>query len=308
MHTSRLTRQVLAACGTGVLLLGATACGDDGANDSKGTDGDASGQTQQYGGDGSGPQNGTGPGAMPGANGKVAAIDGSTAQVQSQLTGQVAVTWNASTTFTKQVAASLADVKAGDCVMVEPTEDSASSGESPPTEVTAATVRITEQVNGSCTPALRGGGLGDSAPQTQGSGPQVEGDGPGSAPDGSDGAPPRAQLRGFGAFGEVKDVTANGFTVTTTLPNDADDNETTTEVTVTVDRNTTYTTMAKGAASDVEVGVCVRADGTTDSTGAVTAKSIAVTPAVDGECGGMVFQRDAPGADSGTSSGTVKES
>lgn len=298
MRTSRLTRQVLAVCGTGALLLTAAACGSNGDDGNDGN-GNASGQAQQYGDPPNGPQGRTG-GAMPGANGKVAAVDGSTAQVQSQMTGQLAVTWTASTTFTKQVAAKLADIQAGDCVMVEPTDtgsdSSGSTSTTPPTAVTAATVRITEKTDGSCAPAMRAGGPQD------GGGPQVQqnGEGPGAAPDGAAPGDGPQQFRGFGAFGEVKAVTGNGFTVTTTLPAGQGSESTTTEVTVTVTGDTTYTTTAKGTAADVKVGVCVRADGSTDSTGAVTATSIAVTPAVDGQCGGMVFRRDTPGGDSGS--------
>lgn len=299
IHRRRLlARRVAAACGAGVLLLGATACGssDDGTTTTSGT------PTEQ-----SDPS--TAVRQMPGANGEVAAVDGSTAQVQSQDAGQVAVTWTSATTFTKQVAAALEDVEVGDCVMVAPVQDDAASSDdstAQPTAVTADSVRISEPTDGSCTPAGVGGPGGGGGPQFQGSVEDLPDGPPEGAPEGApDGA--RPQVRGFGgAFGTVKAVSASGFTVTTTVPGE-NDASTTTDVTVTVAKATTYSTTATGAASDVKVGVCVRADGDSDSTGAVTATRIAVTPAVEGECtGGMVrFSRNADGTDGGADGGST---
>src|SRR5689334_6886154 len=113
-----MNNRISAVLGIGVLLAGTTACGSK--DDGDGTTPTASAT--------SGPQTSQrGAGQLPGANGKVAAVDGSTAQVQSQQNGQVAVTWNDSTTFTQQVPASLADVKVGDCVAALPEMDSTSS-------------------------------------------------------------------------------------------------------------------------------------------------------------------------------------
>lgn len=290
MRTPRRTRQMLALGGAGLLLFGATACGS-GSNSPQAQSYPGSGTQNQ----GSQNQNGQAQGRFPGANGQVAAVSGSTAQVQSQLSGQVAVTWTGSTSFTKQVSTTLAAVRTGVCVMVEPTSASASSA-SPgamPTTVTAAHVRITAKTNGSCTPTFRGGGTG---PQTQGNGAQGLPPG-GAAPEGGTvpgGGTGRTQFRGFGAFGEVTAVSGTGFTVATTVPNGS--STSTTRVTVTVAKSTTYTTTAKGSATDVKVGVCLRAEGTTDNTGAVTARTIAVSPSTGGQCG-MVFSRNvAPGA------------
>lgn len=304
MRTSRMT---LALCGAAAVLLGAGACGG-GSKDATGT------TPQSYGDAQKGPQSGSQGDGPPGASGTVAAVDGSTAQVQNPMSGQVAVSWTSATTFTKQVAAARTDVKTGVCVVVEPTRSTGSAGSgaedtTPPTEVAAAAVRITAKTNGTCAPAIRAG-----APQLQRNGdggPQVQGEGP--PPD--DATPGRTQLRGFGAFGEVTGVTADGFTVSSAQPAGNGSETEATTITVTVTAATTYTTMAKGTASDVKVGVCVRADGTVDGTGAVTAKTIAVTPPQDGQCGAMTFRRDGapgsssgPGSDSGSSSGATRVS
>ncbi|RNL63084.1 hypothetical protein EFK50_15335 [Nocardioides marmoriginsengisoli] len=282
-----LTTRIAAACGAGVLLLGAAACGsDDPANAGADSGTNAGpGTTQQ-----DGAQDRTQGGQRPGANGKVAAVSGSTAQVQSMGSGQVAVTWTASTAFTKQVSAKLADLSVGDCVVVTPVDsDDGTGATTPPTAVTASSVRITEKVDGSCSPVRVGRPGGGS-----GGGPQLDGD-PGGGATGA-----RPTRGGFGgAFGEVKAVAANSFVVTTEMPTGDDPTKTTsTEVTVTVGKATTYRTTAPGSAADVKVGVCVNADGKTDDTGAVTATRIAVTPTVEGECsGGMVrFSSGAPGS------------
>ena len=271
------------ALGSVLLLLGASACGSGGPEgDHASATADASEQAapriQQQGGP---------DGRVPGANGKVAAVDGSTAQVQG-MEGQVAVTWNASTTFTKQVSAGLSDVDVGDCVLVGSDAEPSADGAGPVTEVTAASVRITAKTDGSCGPGVRGPGGSDGA----GGGPQFDG----SPPDAPGGASP--QIRGFGgAVGEVTAVSATGFTVASVMPGSDDE----TAVAVTVDDGTTYTTMAPGVASDVEVGVCVQADGSADEAGAVTAETIAVSPPQDGQCGAFMRFRSSDG------SGTVQQ-
>ena len=266
------TRTIAAACGAVVLFLGATACG--------GADDPPDARTGEQGG----PQDEQGgpTGRMPGADGKVAAVDGRTAQVQGA-DGQVAVTWTAATSFTTEVAGTLADVKVGTCVAVG--SDDQPSGSTANSTVAARTVRIIARTNGSCAPSMRGPGAPD------GSGPQTNGAPPPGA--GEDGA--RPQLRIGGAVGEVTAVSATGFTVESVLP--GKDAAGTSAVTVTVGADTAYTKTARGRASDVEVGVCVTAMGTTDDTGAVTARTIAVSQPRDGQCGGPVrFRSDDGGA------------
>ncbi|HET6165762.1 MAG TPA: DUF5666 domain-containing protein [Marmoricola sp.] len=269
---ARLARKVTVACGAVVLLLGASACGSGSNDNTTGTTGNGDPQTQQQ----SGPDN-----KMPGANGKVAAVADSTAQVQG-MDGQVAVTWNGTTSFTKEVTASLADVKVGDCVFVGSAGQS-SAGSTPAAEVTAASVRITRKTNGSCTAGMRGPG------GSSGDGPQVNGTPPQGVPSGGT----RPQLRGFGgAVGEVTAVSASGFTVSSVRPG----SDSTTPVSVTVDGSTSYTSTAKGSAADVKVGACITATGSTDDTGAVTARSIAVSQPRDGQCGGLVRFQSSDGS------------
>jgi hypothetical protein len=306
---SVVARRIAVACGAGVLLFGAVACGSSKSPSNANAAGGGEGGTTSQNGSQNGGQNGF---QRPGADGLVAAVTGSTAQVQSQQAGQVAVTWSASTAFTKQVSAKLSDVKVGDCVVVtSATTGSGSSTTAPtaaPTAVTATTVRITAAVNGSCAGGFGGGtrpgggfnGGGNGG--GNGSGGTGEGGGgfgggtpPSGAPTGGTGRGLRGGFGfGGGAFGTVKTVSGSGFVVSSSRPSTSAAGSsagsstsaggTTADVTVTVGSGTTYTSTAKAAAADVKVGVCVRAEGKADSTGAIAATTIAVTPAVNGAC------------------------
>ncbi|MCW2854883.1 MAG: hypothetical protein JWR52_498 [Marmoricola sp.] len=288
-----LARRVAAACGTGVLLFGAAACGSSTPQPAaSGTAGSGGGVSQQ----------GGGAGQFPGASGLVAAVNGTTAQVQSPQSGQVAVSWTSGTTFTKQVSVKLADVKVGDCVVAMPVPSASGSSTTPTapaSAITAASVRITTPLGGSCTPTTRaggGGGFGGTPPGGGGNGPQFNGTPPSGAG--------RGQFRfgGLGAFGKVTAVRANGFTVSQTRPAAASAAATTTSVEVTTTATTAFTTTAKGSASDVKVGVCVRAQGKTDSTGAIAATSMALTPPVGGQCGSTFIRSGGNGAGAGGAS------
>lgn len=282
-----MDHRIATACGAVALLAAASACGSDGQDPAT-----ASATT--------GPQTSQqGAGQFPGANGKVAAVDGSTAQVQSQQNGQVAVSWTSSTTFTREVPASLSDVKVGDCVMATPSQDSTDSSDSASTKVAAASVRITAATGGTCAAGFRGG--------PGGQGPSLNGTPPSGAPSRAPSAAPSGaprQLRGsFGAFGTVTAVSGSGFTVSSTQPG----SDTATEVSVSTSASTTFTTNAQATASDVTVGSCLNAQGPTDDTGAVTATTIALSTAVDGECGGGFFRSRASNG-SGTSTDAGQQS
>lgn len=108
---------------------------------------------------------GPGPGGgqrIPGVSGLIAAVDGTTMQVQSS-TKQTAVGWTATTSVARTAAGTLADIVAGSCVVVR----SASSDGSAPDAgggVTATSVQVSAAVNGACADVFGGGirGGGDS--------------------------------------------------------------------------------------------------------------------------------------------------
>ncbi len=207
----------------------------------------------------------------------MADVSGTTVQVQGE-SGQTAVTYTDTTTFSKQVSATLADVSVGSCVFVTPVMDASStSGADSSTTVAAGTVRITSAADdGSCTSGFGGGGgerpSGDASdmptdmPSDMPSGMASDGARPSGGPGGGGG--------GFGASGEVSAVSETGFTVT--------QGDQTTEVTVSDD--TTYTATADAASDALKAGVCVTARGESDDTGALTAESISISEASDGEC------------------------
>jgi hypothetical protein len=269
------------AVSASVLLLSLAACGGD-SGDSAAADtaqgGQAAGRPAT-----DGPQGGPGAGRFPGANGLIADISGKTLQVQAQ-DSQTAVTYTDTTTFTAQVAAKLADVKVGSCVQVSPAQIGSSSGDA--AAITAATVRITPATDGSCAPGGMGGGRpGADAPSGMPTDlpTDLPTDRPSGAPSGGPGG------RGFGAFGQVTAVSASGFTLAQQAfgPGQGrDQSGETTEVTVTVASDTTFTTTKKSSAAALAVGKCVSATGQADDTGAIAAERISVSEAVDGRCTG----------------------
>ncbi|AXT83825.1 hypothetical protein C6I20_00515 [Aeromicrobium sp. A1-2] len=214
-------------------------------------------------------------GAGQGGSGLVNAVSGSTAQVQGR-TSQVAVSWTDSTTFTQQVSAEAADVTVGSCVVVSASEstDAASTD-----TIAAATVRVTEAVDGSCTVA--GGTGGRAGGGQQGAQGEDSADRPTDRPTDRPNGAAGGRAGGGLASGEVTAVSDTGFTVASRQPGS---DGAATPVTVTTSSDTKYTATAAAKASDVKVGMCVTSLGETDDTGALTATSIAVADAVDGEC------------------------
>ena len=252
--TNTFTLPFVALAAIGAITL--TGCGAD--SDA------ATGQQGQGYVQGQGPGMGDG---MPGASGKIAAIDGSTLQVQSS-DAQTAVTFTDTTSISQQVSAALADVTVGSCVMVT----AADGSEPSETAVAAGTVRITEKTDGSCAGGgFRGGQRPEGAPS------DMPSDMPTDMPEGMPSGGPGGM---GGTSGEVTAVSDAGFTVAAT----SRDSEETTSVTVTVDSDTTYTTTETVTKSALVVGRCVTATGEADETGAVTAETLSVSDPVDGEC------------------------
>jgi hypothetical protein len=245
-----------------------------------------------------GGQGGFAGGAFPGASGLVAAVNGTTAQVQSA-TRQTAVTWTASTTFTNQVSASSSDLKTGDCVVARPSAGTranggsggSGTGGSAPTTVAAATIEMSAPVNGACNIGFAGNRQG-----TRPSGAPTAAPGTGSG-NGST-RTPRGGFGGFGAIGTITSLSDGSLVVAETRGGS------TQNVTVTYGSSTTFTKLQAGAASDVVVGVCVLAQGKTDDTGALTASTIAVSPAVNGACTTGFGGRGGPGGGATPGTGT----
>lgn len=227
--------------------------------------------------------------APAGTSGTVAAVSASNAQVQVQVQnptdGQVTVNFSATTRFTRTVPATRAVVTVGSCVTVTST-NTASPSSVPVTALTAQVVTVTPATAGSCTAqgagfgGFRGGGIGSPAPRASRSTPS-----------------PGAGRAGNRVFGKVTSASAAGFVVQGRV---GGRNGSAADVAVTVNPATTYTSTAVADKSAVTVGSCLTAIGPSDSTGAVTARSVSIRPAGPGGC--TVGRRFGGGAATGASS------
>ena len=247
---------------------------------------------------------GPGPGGSqrtPGVSGLIAAVEGTTMQVQST-TKQTAVGWTATTKITRTAVGTLADIVVGSCVVVRNATTDATAAAAG-SAVTASFVQVSAAVNGACPDVfggfIRGGGaLPTGAPAGQPGGDQL----PPGATDGATGGPGGRLPGGFGVVGLVTEVGSGTVTVASVTRAGDGGSATataapaqTTPVTVTTSASTTVTTTKVAAAGDIAVGLCATAIGPTDDIGKVTATSIVLRDAVNGACtstGGF----DGPGA------------
>ncbi|MGA1836097.1 DUF5666 domain-containing protein [Herbiconiux sp. 11R-BC] len=242
-----------------------------------------------------------------GTSGTIAAISGTTLQVQDS-SSQTAVSYDSSTTITQSVAAALSDVTNGVCITAisggagmpggtSTATPTPAATDSSGTSTTAATrVTITAAESGACTT-----GFGQGA----GGGAAMGGTPPTDAPAGvmPSGAPAAGAAGGFGGFtgGLVTAVSGSTITVQTTA---SDGTISSSEVTV--DSSTSYTKTETADSTALVVGKCVTARGEADSSGAVAATSLTVSTAGDSGCstgagpGGFGGQRPGSGSASGT--------
>ena len=202
----------------------------------------------------------------------------------------MAVTWTATTTFTQQVTIAAGSISAGDCVTVVGASGSSPSADS----FTADLVTVTKATNGSCDGGFGGGGFGGAG----GNGTRPSG-APTNLPTGSRTRSPstgsgsgRAAGPSQVAFASGSVVSASGSDIVVasrTFPGrggstSSSPTATTANKTITLDASSKITEEQPATASAVQVGLCATAQGSADSSGAVTARSIALTPAVNGTC------------------------
>ena len=274
----RLRRPVLAVA---VLSLVAAACGGASASKSASSTGSSSSGTKSSAptGSGGGSTSGGSPGSfgggaggfaggkVPGAFGTVAAVSGSTLEVQNPETGQVSVLVTASTVISRTVTVPASSVRVGSCVTVTGTPSSTGT-------VSARTVSIRPATAGSCAVARRGFPGGFRPGSRSGS----AGTTPPSVPGGRKFS---GSKLGF-ASGKVTATNSAGFTVQSSIGGK------TKSVTVHTTSATTYSEAERGTLADVHVGACASAFGTTGDTGAVTAKTLSLsTPGPKGCVGGF---------------------
>ena len=270
-----------AAAGAGALALGLAACGSSSASVTTTSLAPTTGGAVP------------GTAARPGAFGTVAAISGQSLEVQNPRSGQTTVTYTATTIFTRTVAGALAQVTVGSCITA--IGSSTPSGTSPSGTttpafggpVTATRVTVVPSTNGSCARPGQGG-----APRT-GSPPRRP----------ASGTFPRRTATGgprfSAAFGQVASVSGDVISVTATNPRTA----TTAQVTVTTTSSTTFDVEEAATPADLTVGSCVQAIGPADTTGAVNARTIAISSPGPNGCSGGFGGGFGGGGASGTQGG-----
>jgi hypothetical protein len=209
--------------------------------------------------------------AFPGTVGTAAAVSGSSLEVQNPTSGQVTVTFSATTAITETVTVTSKDVTVGSCVTVvgQPSATGAATGAAAK-PVTATSVTISAPVKGTCTAAGGFGGFGRGGGGGAGSSPRPSFS-PRPRPSGTGGAFGRG---GFGgADGKVTSVSASGFVVQGRNPAAGTD----TSITVTTSATTKYLKTVTAGPSALKVGQCITAVGTPNSIGAVAARSIRIS-------------------------------
>lgn len=189
-------------------------------------------------------------------SGLIASVAGNSIRVTKDDNSSAAVNFTSTTKVTEVAPATLSDVTQGSCVTVRPTKE-IQTGQ----PATAASVRVSPSVNGTCPPA-KGSGQGTTTTSPPGS--------PSPAP-----AKPKPLV------GSVASVTGSTITVAGT---DASGNSTQTPVTV--DDQTKYSKLTTATPDAIAQGKCVTARGSLDNGGTLQATSINVRAAVDGKCPG----------------------
>lgn len=192
------------------------------------------------------------PNAEARVSGLIASVAGNSIQVTKEDNATASVNFTSTTKITEAVPAGLPDVTPGSCVSVKPTKESA-----PGQSVTAASVKISESVNGACPkPPQNSPGASTTTPPSQ------------------------APAKPAWVRGSVASVSGNTINLTNTDPSGN-----TTQTTVTVDDKTKYTKQSSANTDAITPGKCLSARGTQDNGGALQATSINLRPAVDGKCG-----------------------
>ncbi|BBZ69142.1 hypothetical protein MPRS_02350 [Mycobacterium paraseoulense] len=182
---------------------------------------------------------------------------GNSIQVTKEDNSTAAVNFTSTTKVTETTPAALTDVTAGNCVTVRPAKEGQGGR-----QVTAASVKVSPSVNGTC-------------PKPKAAAP---GGSPGPAPSGAPTPPPAPPAP---VQGSVASVSGNTIDVTATDPNGN-----TTQTAVTVDDKTRYMKQSSATTDAIAQGKCLTARGTMDNGGALQATSINVRPANAGKCGG----------------------
>ncbi|WP_406815977.1 DUF5666 domain-containing protein [Mycobacterium sp. M23085] len=248
-HMPRLTRFAVFAV-AGATALSLSACGSSNKSNPPSTSTSTSTSTITS------TTTSSTPHAEARVSGLIASVAGNSIQVTKEDNATASVNFTSTTKITEAVPAGLPDVTPGSCVSVKPTEGSA-----PGPSVTAASVKISQSVNGAC----------PKPPQNE---PGASTTTPPSLP------PSQAPAKPAWIRGSVASVSGNTINLTNTDPSGN-----TTQTTVTVDDKTKFTKQSSANTDAITPGKCLSARGTQDNGGALQATSINLRQAVDGKCG-----------------------
>ncbi|HMD46051.1 MAG TPA: DUF5666 domain-containing protein [Acidimicrobiales bacterium] len=247
------------------------------------------------------------PAPFGGASGTVAAVSGTSMEVQNPNTGQTTVAWTSKTTFSETLSVQKAAVTVGDCVTVTGTNSKKGSSRMAARSVAVQPASSSSTCIGQRIgtggfpgrPAFSGGRPPGGFPQ----GTAVEGGGAFRRPPGAPGfenltfasgkvtavGPSSITIHGVtgGGFGFVRAGTKSGTKPAAPKP---------TTIPVTTTSSTTYSQTQTTASSALAVGDCVTAFGPTGSTGNVTAATVRITsPHGSSGCATRGFGGGGPG-------------
>ena len=182
-----------------------------------------------------------------GTAGELVQMNGTKLVLNTQ-NGDVSVVYNSATQIMKTSTGSVADIVAGTCIVASGQKDSAGA-------ITASVVRVSDKVNSSC-----------SFGRPRGA------DSPGASPRPT----PRAPQGNFAAAGgEVVSVANTSVTV-------KDSSGSTRSLTVPTTVRVSKSSVA--SVSDLGIGDCILANGSKDSAGTVTARTLSIVPAGPSGC------------------------
>ncbi|HVT22454.1 MAG TPA: DUF5666 domain-containing protein [Mycobacteriales bacterium] len=253
-------------------------------------------------------------------SGKVIAASATSATVQAA-SGPSTVAFTTSTRFTKSSPTQRSSLAKGDCVTVAstdatvPTARSTSGATSngilrPPRKVTARSVTVTSTSGCRQTGQFRDGFTGTPPPDGPrfGNGEVPRPFATGTPPSGAGSNAQRPGIvrnrLGVGVLGTITSISGTTFTVASTFAESA-------KTTVTTTADTTYDAIATVTAADIDRGACLSAVGSTDVSGVLDARSVAISQPDNGTCrsagppfgGGRFFTSGGPGGVSEGGSG-----
>jgi hypothetical protein len=244
-------------------------------------------------------------GAAPFASGTLASLSGSTLDI-TNTRGDTKVIVNSSTKYQETKTVDASAVTVGECIRVTGTGSASKGIAANSVAVSAGTSKCTQSGGPGRTGAARGGfrnpngnGPGSSGTGPSGSGPSGSGPSGSAPPGGVNGSNRNGQ--GFPTnlgmiSGKVKSVSGDTVVVKGTVfqlsrTSNSRPKTTTKTVKVTVASSARITQSVAATADVLTVGSCVNAAGTTDSVGTVTAKTVTISQAENGSCGGFGFGR-----------------